>query len=177
MLNNMKKGSKYALLVLIIAFILITLVKLTSIEDKIKDGLAAIFSSVLVLKTNEERQSQNLEDLKENELLVKAAQLKADDMAKRGFFAHVNPDGKQPWYYLDLAGYKYKSAGENLAVNFKDSKQVHKAWMNSPTHKANIIQPKFTEIGIATADGFYQGQEVTFVVQFFAAPKLWSIDL
>mgnify|MGYP000872805523 FL=1 len=123
------------------------------------------------METNKERLAQDLSELTENELLKDAAQLKANEMAEKGFFSHVGPDGKQPWAYLDEVGYKYAAAGENLAVNFVHSKEVHKAWMNSPTHKANIIQPKFTEIGIATAKGIYKGQEVVFVVQFFAKPK------
>jgi len=56
-------------------------------------------------------------------------------------------------------------------VNFVDSSEVHRAWMNSPTHKANIIQPRFTEIGVATAEGIYKGKQAIFVVQFFGVPN------
>lgn len=161
----------YFLLIVIVAESLFMLTSFTDVGEKLKSDLAAILPSILVLETNKSRKSQNLSELKENDLLVKAAQLKADDMAKRGFFSHVNPDGKQPWYYLDQVGYKYESAGENLAVNFIHTKEVHNAWMNSPTHRANIVESKFTEIGIAKSEGVYKGQEVVFVVQFFAKPR------
>jgi len=141
------------------------------IAGTLKNNLAAVLPSVLVMATNEERKEIAAPALQSNTLLKDAAQLKADDMARRSFFSHVNPDGKQPWYYIDLAGYKYEAAGENLAVDFVDSDDVHEAWMNSPTHKANIIQPKFSEIGIATSRGKYEGKGVVFVVQFFAKPK------
>lgn len=161
----------YVLVILIIAESLFIFSSFTELGAKFKSSLAAILPSILVMETNKERQSQDLSELTENELLKEAAQLKANEMAQKGFFSHVGPDGKQPWAYLDQVGYKYDVAGENLAVNFVKSKEVHKAWMNSPTHRANIIQPKFTEIGIATAEGIYKGQKAVFVVQFFAAPK------
>jgi uncharacterized protein YkwD len=171
--NSPKQNAKlfYVLIILIIAESLFIFSSFTEIGAKFKSNLAAILPSILVLETNKERQAQDLSELTENELLNEAAQLKANEMAEKGFFAHVGPDGKQPWTYLDQVGYRYASAGENLAVNFVHSKEVHKAWMNSPTHRANIIQPKFTEIGIATAEGIYKGQEAVFVVQFFAKPK------
>lgn len=171
--NYSKKQTKlfYLLIVLIIAESLFIFSSFTEVGAKFKSNLAAILPSILVMETNKERQAQDLSELAENELLKEAAQLKANEMAAKGFFSHVGPDGKQPWAYLDQVGYKYDAAGENLAVNFVQSKEVHNAWMNSPTHKANIIQPKFTEIGIATAEGVYKGQEAVFVVQFFAKPK------
>lgn len=144
------------------------------ISPKFKNALAnlgAILPSILILKTNEERSNQNLSELVENETLNQAAQLKAENMAKNSYFSHKDKEGNSPWYYLDLVGYDYAVAGENLAVNFKESLEVHNAWMKSPTHMANIIQPRFTEIGIGTAEGIYKGKEVTFVVQFFGTPK------
>ena len=70
------------------------------------------------------------------------------------------------------AGYDFSSAGENLAVNFSDSKDVIDAWMNSPEHRANILSNKFTEIGVATAMGTYEGSQVVFVVQEFGTPAV-----
>jgi len=92
-------------------------------------------------------------------------------MASKGYFAHYSPSGLSPWYWFTKAGYSYKKAGENLAVNFKDSDDVVRAWMNSPTHKANIVKEGYTEIGIGIAEGVYQGKKATFVVQLFAAPQ------
>lgn len=134
--------------------------------------LASVLPGVLISLTNDDRSANGEGELTENDLLTKAAQMKADDMAEKGYFAHVTPDGKQPWYWVQQAGYSYEYAGENLAVNFDDSKDVEEAWMNSPTHRANIVKPVYTEIGIATARGTYKGEEATFVVQFFASPKV-----
>ncbi|MCC2630231.1 MAG: hypothetical protein K0S38_40 [Candidatus Paceibacter sp.] len=133
-------------------------------------NLAAVLSPVLVDLTNADRQAQNLTTLTISPLLTKAAQLKADDMAIKGYFSHVSPDGNSPWYWFDLVGYKFMYAGENLAVNFSESRDVEQAWMNSPGHRSNILNNKFTEIGIATQHGTYQGQSAIFVTQMFGKP-------
>jgi uncharacterized protein YkwD len=140
------------------------------------DYFAAIFASVLVDQTNLERGGQRLSSLLPNPQLEAAAKLKADDMAARGYFAHNTPDGRNPWWFVKEAGYAYDAAGENLAVNFTDSSDVTKAWMNSPLHRANIVNGNFTEIGIATARGMYKGKEVIFVVQMFGRPALPMIS-
>lgn len=136
------------------------------------DYFAAIFASVLVQQTNEERAIENLGTLTTNEKLIRAAQMKADDMAARGYFSHVTPDGKNSWYWFRQVGYNYAAAGENLAVNFTDSKDVTEAWMHSPSHRSNIMGENYTEIGIATARGMYKGKEAIFVVQMFGRPSL-----
>lgn len=139
---------------------------------KINHGLSGlVINSVVVDITNQERSFIGLGELKINEALRKAAQAKAEDMAKKGYFAHQSPDGKTPWYWIDQTGYTYKAAGENLAINFDYSKDVVNAWMNSPTHKANIVKAKYQEIGIGIAEGFYQGRPTVFVVQLFGTPK------
>jgi len=134
------------------------------------DFLASILPLVLVNETNLRREGQDLAPLKASAQLERAAQMKADDMAAKGYFAHVTPEGNTPWYFLDKAGYVFSTAGENLAVNFFDSKDVAEAWMNSAEHRANILNSKYTEIGIATAHGIYEGRETVFVVQFFGTP-------
>jgi hypothetical protein len=96
--------------------------------------------------------------------------MKADDMAAKSYFAHTSPEGIDPWYWFNQAGYKFTYAGENLAVDFSDSSAVNTAWMNSPTHRANLLDQHYTEIGIATADGMYQGHMTTFVVEEFGTP-------
>jgi hypothetical protein len=135
------------------------------------DGLAAVYSKVLVALTNTERSDVKLNELTINPLLEQAASLKANDMATNGYFAHYGPDGTTPWNWIDKTGYKYDLAGENLAIDFTDSDDVSKAWMNSPAHRANILNSRFTEIGIATAKGNYNGHPTTFVVQMFGHPK------
>ena len=132
--------------------------------------LSAVLPPVLVDLANQDRIGNQVATLTVNPLLEQAAQAKANDMASKGYFSHNSPDGKTPWYWFSQAGYKYASAGENLAINFTDSGEVNTAWMNSPGHRANILNGKFTEIGIATAEGVYQGQSTVFVVQAFGRP-------
>lgn len=134
-------------------------------------NMAAVLPAVLSILTNEERQTQNLPVLTTNPLLTKAAELKAEDMATLGYFAHTSPEGKTPWYWIDQVGYDYQYAGENLAINFSDSEDVTNAWMASPTHRENIIKGKYTEIGTGVATGMYQGLETIFVVQIYANPN------
>lgn len=133
-------------------------------------ALANVISSVLVDLTNADRQTQSLGGLTVNPVLEEAARLKAQDMINRGYFAHVSPDGKDSWYWFQKAGYAFSDAGENLAVDFSDSVDVEKAWMNSPSHRANILNGRYTEVGIAVADGMYRGKPTTFVVQMFGTP-------
>ncbi len=139
--------------------------------------LAAVISGDVISLTNKQRQTAQARELRENAVLARAAQAKAEDMAAQGYFSHTGPDGKRPWAWFREAGYAYKYAGENLAVKFVDSGQVVTAWMNSPTHRANMVNTRFTEIGVGVAEGIYQGKSATFVVQFFAAPSavaLWA---
>lgn len=134
--------------------------------------MTLVLPSALVGLSNSEREEAKLPLLEISPKLQKAAQLKATDMAKRGYFSHYTPEGNPPWYWLEQVEYDYRSAGENLAVNFTESADVDKAWMNSPKHRENILNKKYTEVGIATAKGLYKGEEATFVVQFFGKPAL-----
>lgn len=139
----------------------------------IKSGnnmLASVISSTLVDITNENRIENGKGTLVMNPILARAAQAKADDMATKSYFAHTSPEGVTPWHWFDQAGYVFSYAGENLAVNFSDSVDVSKEWMNSPGHRANILNEHFTEIGIATSQGVYNGEPTTFVVQLFGKP-------
>lgn len=129
-----------------------------------------IEANVLVDETNQQRVDNNLPDLQVSPLLTAAAQDKANDMATKGYFAHTSPQGLTPWYWFQQVGYNFDYAGENLAVNFSDSQDVTTAWMNSPEHRANILSVNFTQIGIATAQGVYEGQPTTFVVEEFGTP-------
>lgn len=133
---------------------------------------ATVLVGALSNLTNNEREINNLQPLKINSILSKAAQLKAEDMAKNGYFAHTSPTGKTPWYWLDLAGYKYDFAGENLAIDFNETSDVTNAWMNSPAHRANIMKSSYTEVGSGVATGTYLGKEATFIVQDYANPRV-----
>jgi len=132
--------------------------------------LAAVVTSRLVSLTNSDRSGNGLGTLTVNPELTAAAQAKANDMAAKGYFAHISPDGRTSWSWFKDAGYSFTYAGENLAVDFTDSDDVNTAWLNSPTHRANIMNGHFTEIGIATAEGEFEGHKTIFVVQMFGTP-------
>lgn len=148
-----------------------TLTNIQAILWQSSDWLVgAVLPSVVVDLTNEERSDVAAAPLRRNSTLDQAAQLKANHMAKNSYFAHYAPDGTSPWYWFDQTGYTYAHAGENLAVHFSDSDEVVEAWMNSPSHRANIVDKKFTEIGVGTAKGTYQGHKTVYVVQLFGTP-------
>ncbi|MFA6376801.1 MAG: CAP domain-containing protein [Candidatus Paceibacterota bacterium] len=128
---------------------------------------ADITKTSLVELTNAERAKNSLPELTENPALDQAAYLKALDMAQNGYFNHISPAGINPWYWFGQAGYDYKYAGENLAIGFVDSGEVEKAWIASPTHKANIVNNKYKEIGIAVLKTNFQGNPANIVVQLF----------
>lgn len=117
---------------------------------------------------NQNRKSVGLAPLTENNDLNKAARLKAEDMIKNGYFAHQSPSGITPWAWFKAAGYSYKYAGENLAVGFLDSQAVYNAWINSPSHKKNLLNKNYTEVGTAIISGF-EGNSIV-VVQEFGSP-------
>ena len=131
---------------------------------------AAVSSAEVALLTNQERSQKDIPALQRNSLLDQAAQMKAQDMAANGYYAHVSPDGLTPMHWVGKAGYKYLIIGENLVVNRTDAEQVVDAFMGSPGHRANILRSDFTEIGIGVANGIYKGKDATFTVQIFAAP-------
>lgn len=129
-----------------------------------------VVANTLVDETNQNRVANAEQALTVSPLLQVAAQEKADDMVTDNYFAHTSPAGLTPWYWFEQVGYSFTYAGENLAVNFSDSQDVTNAWMNSPEHRANILNGNFTNIGIATAQGTFQGHPAVYVVELFGAP-------
>jgi hypothetical protein len=142
----------------------------TSLYIKNTDMIATVLPAVLADLTNEARVANNQLALRRSTTLDQAASLKAQDMAKNSYFAHTSPAGLTPWHWFDKAGYIFIYAGENLAIDFTESVDVENAWLNSPGHRANILSSRFTEIGIATFDGIYNGRATTYVVQMFGTP-------
>ena len=99
---------------------------------------------------NQARRQNGLSALKVNAKLVQAAQIHANDMASFNLMAHDLPGAALPGLAdrARFVGYQYTSMGENIAYNFSDANSVMTAWMNSPGHRANILDPSFTEIGV-----------------------------
>jgi len=127
---------------------------------------ADITKSALENFVNQTRQSMGLQPLSENAKLNQAAQLKAQNMVQDQYFNHTSPSGVSPWFWFSQAGYKYKYAGENLAIGFYDSQEVYNAWLNSPSHKANIVNPNYTDVGTAVLNGFGQNNTIVVVQEF-----------
>lgn len=114
--------------------------------------------SGLLQETNNQRTANGLAGLTLNSQLNAAAQAKADDMVARDYWSHNTPEGDAPWVFIVSAGYKYQTAGENLAYGFLNSTATVKGWMDSPGHRANILNGTYKEVGFGIANSpNYQG--------------------
>lgn len=131
---------------------------------------SSITASDVVTQTNQQRTSQGLGALKVSDKLNQAAAAKAQNMLSQQYWAHVAPDGTQPWKFFRDAGYKYSVAGENLARDFSGTGDMMAAWMASPTHRKNILEGRYQEIGVAVVNGNLLGTDTTLVVQLFGTP-------
>lgn len=163
--------TRYLVFLLAFIFLIESLLVVPEIWGPGRRFLAAVFPALVVDYANLDRTNDQKPPLKVNPLLAKAAQLKAEDMASRSYFAHEGPNGEAPWVWLDKVGYQYIYAGENLALDFYDSSEVNRAWMNSPKHRENILGQKFTDIGVGLAHGQFEGRERVFIVQFFGSTE------
>ncbi len=121
--------------------------------------------------TNSQRLNASAGIVKENPELTAAAVAKVNDMFSNNYWAHVSPTGTEPWYFVSKAGYKYQHAGENLARDFSNPRDVVTAWMASPTHKKNLLDKRYKDIGVAVKDGYINGVETTIVVQLFGTTQ------
>lgn len=101
---------------------------------------------------NRERNARGLGALRLSDKLSRAAGDRIGDMFAKNYFAHVSPDGIEPFVWASKRGYRYRLIGENLAVGYRGTAVVD-GWMRSPGHRENILQPSFDEVGIAIADG------------------------
>jgi len=154
---------------LVVAFLMMIAFKQGSIHNVL--GFATDISvEKLAQLTNEQRQKNNLPPLSVNSALSLAAQKKAENMFQENYWSHYSPEGKTPWDFILGAGYKYEFAGENLAKNFLFSSGVVDAWMNSPTHRENLLKKDYTEVGYAIVNGILNGEQTTLVVQEFGKP-------
>lgn len=126
----------------------------------------------LLQDTNIERSRSQEGDLALNASLNAAAQAKANDMVAHDYWAHNSPDGKTPWTFVINSGYDYQAAGENLAFGFMNAQQVLTGWMNSPEHRANILNRNYSDVGfgITTADNYQGKGRTTVVVAMYGQP-------
>ena len=113
-------------------------------------SLAAYEQQVFEL-VNKERAARGLSLLKYNYELARMARIKSQDMIDRKYFAHESPTYGSPFKMMESFGFKFSSAGENIAYGQKTAAEVMNAWMNSAGHKANILSETYTTIGVGVA--------------------------
>jgi uncharacterized protein YkwD len=130
-----------------------------------------ISSSEIISLSNQQRINNGLPALSYNSRLSSAAEAKARDMFAKDYWAHFAPDGTSPWYFITSSGYTYSTAGENLAKGFDTSADTVQGWMNSPGHRANILNSSFVDTGVAVMNGTLQGEQTTLVVAMYGAPR------
>ncbi len=159
---------------LAILSVLLILTKVSAITVAALIPIPAQLSTITVDRieqlTNNERQKSGLDALAVSPLLTAAAQQKGEDMLAHDYFAHISPAGVTPWYWMGKVGYTYTVAGENLAIDFTQAEDVFAAWLASPSHKANIMLPDYTEQGVAVVTGEFEGGTSTIVVHMFGHP-------
>lgn len=170
-IKNKEFGKIYILKILeIVLFVLISVSVFA-----IREAFASDITKENLLKgINAERTNRNIAPLNENAKLDQASLNKSNDMLERNYFEHYF-NGLTPWDWIARENYNYLYAGENLAMDFDTSEGMVKAWMDSPTHRANILNPDFNETGIGIVKGQFSdgngARETTIVTNMFGREK------
>lgn len=138
-----------------------------------------ITTQEIIKQTNDYRAQKGLPPLKVSDTLMKAAQKRAEDMAKSGIFSHTASEDMKgdpiAWDYISKSGYQFNDAGENLAEGYRNATDTMKAWQDSPTHNANLMNSRYGEMGIAVVPVTYKGKKTEFIIHFFGNPKSAAI--
>lgn len=127
-------------------------------------------SDKVVALTNQYRQEKGVEPLVESEILGQTAAKKCQDMLIEQYFDHICPKGDSITAFLRNFNYNFAVAGENLALGFNRAEDLVRAWKESESHRRNLIDTDYQEIGVAVMGGNYRGSETTLAVQHFATP-------
>lgn len=144
-----------------------TYVRVSELAAIANVNFATFTAQAVIDLVNSSRLAYGMQSLKENRKLAEAASKKAEDMFVNQYFAHFSPQGKSPWDFIRVSGYKYYAAGENLAIDFSTPERTHGAFMDSPTHRANILSPLYAEIGVAVKTGTFNGRPSIIIAQYF----------
>lgn len=91
-------------------------------------------------------------------------------MATKEYFAHISPAGINPWYWIKESQYQYRAAGENLAIGFPTARETVLAWLDSPSHRDNLLNNQYIDIGVAVKAVEINGDNGILVVQMFGLP-------
>lgn len=117
---------------------------------------------------NADRARYGLPSLTLNPVLNLAALAKAEDMLANNYFAHTSPEGATPWQWMKAVGYNYSYAGENLAEGYDQAEEMQQSWMASETHRANILSPYYSDVGLAVVSY----NNTNLVVQMFGSTNV-----
>lgn len=123
------------------------------------DSSVRAFEQEVIRLVNEQRAKNGLAALAENWELSRVARFKSRDMADNRYFSHTSPTYGSPFQMIRNFGLSFRTAGENIAYGQRTAQAVVNAWMNSSGHRANILNPSYTQIGVGyVADGNYWTQ-------------------
>ncbi|MDZ7744893.1 MAG: CAP domain-containing protein [Candidatus Saccharibacteria bacterium] len=159
-----------------IALVLVFSFLITWIQPRNNQDVLAYANSMssldLLQTTNAQRSAYDVNPLKLNDELTKAAQAKANDMANRDYWSHNTPDGEEPWIFIDETAYEYTRAGENLAYGFRNSRHTIAGWMNSTSHRQNMLDNSYQDVGFGyvNTESFRGNGPQTIVVAMYATP-------
>lgn len=168
--------SRYGIVVIVVLVVAVQAIYNSVASSNILGAQAQITASGLLDATNQARAAQHEPPLTINNELMKAAHLKVQDMFAQQYWAHTAPDGTTPWHWFDEVGYNYDNAGENLARDFTTSSGTVSAWMASPTHRANILNTNYQDVGFATMDSVLNGQPTTLIVALYGSPEVSQVQ-
>ncbi|MDO8668829.1 MAG: CAP domain-containing protein [Candidatus Buchananbacteria bacterium] len=171
----MFKIIKKTLIILSLVSVALKLILLTAIfvyPNITSDNNIEANAKELIDMTNEYRKELGLNELTPNARLTQAAVNKARNLLLEQYFAHTSPGGIKFSEWIKDVGYKYFYVGENLAIDFNSNQEIFQAWLNSESHRENIIKPQYQEIGIAVLEGKYQNRQTAVVVQLFGSRVL-----
>lgn len=161
---------RYGMLAALLLIVGVQLLYNVSQTGSVLGDKANVSMEALLAEANKSRVKENLPELVINQKLNIAASHKVNDMFEHQYWGHTSPDGTKPWHWLIEAEYGYTKAGENLARNFYTAEAVNAAWMESPDHRKNILEPDYTEVGFAVASGTLEGKATTIVVALYGRP-------
>lgn len=147
------------------------------ISGRVLGNNPKIAAEQLLVATNEQRAHEGSSTLTISASLSAAALEKANDMFANQYWSHDSPTGVTPWKWIADQGYTYVKAGENLARGFNNTGSIITAWMNSPKHRENVMNPAYTEVGFAVVDGRMDGKPTTIVVAMYAQPSVAAVPV
>lgn len=166
-----KRHVMYGSLAVAMKLILIGFAVLVPQEVYVTPDVLSADQKEITRLTNEFRARQALNQLDEESALLRSSEDKVEHMVQYEYFAHVGPDGKDLSSFLLGANYDYQVGGENLAMGFATPKEIVNAWIDSPTHYANLVDTKYQDIGISMNYGEFDGFPTVYVAQHFGVTR------